>query len=279
MLSNGLNKILPNGKDYSVVHTFGAILDPKSIPNSFSIYGGQIIPNQNQPDTRFNPPVEALPFACVGETLAFDTEIKTGKLFDPYKFYMKIPPGIDGQGRDIRVGMQTLIDQGIEATDGTIVKDAAYFNCYGTGDIDDFDAAVQGLYLNSLQDQKNKRGVIVGTWWYPEFENTLSIDGKIGVLPTPSFDTRTASLHCHLIVGKDSTYKDDYLEDISWQGMGYGDIGRNWISRETYNALMAQPYTGAFTIASLDGNTPVSIGVQAQIDHFVYFFRNSICHC
>lgn len=37
---------------------------------------------------------------------------------------------------------------------------------------------------------------------------------------------------------------------------------------------MRQPYTGAFTITKTSSSTPVPIGVQAVVDHLVYFLLN-----
>ena len=69
-------------------------------------------------------------------------------------------------------------------------KRLAYFNCYGAGAIDDFDAARIGTYIN----QRERRGVFVGSWWY--FGSTFAAEP-----PAPSFDIREAALHCYLVTG------------------------------------------------------------------------------
>lgn len=265
-MKSGLHPILPDRKDYSLIPTFGSLaLQMDGLPTSFSIYDGRTIANQNLPDTRFLPAGRPLPMGCVAETLTLEAGIKNKTVYPPDDFYMAIPPGIDGEGRDIRKGLQASIDRGFKRQDGTFDKELAYFNCYGSGRIDDFDAARFALWIN----QDEKRGVEIGSWWYSEFN-----DAPLGYLPLPSFNTRQASLHCWLGTGFESTYKDDYLEGISHQGMEYGDKGKHYVSREMYNAMMAQPYTGAFTITNTRGLSPVPVGVQAEIDHLLYYVRN-----
>lgn len=266
MIKSGLKKIRPYHRDLSLIHTlikYGATPELTSLPAIFSIYDGRSIPNQNQLDTRFIPAVRPLPEGCTAETITFDAGIQDGATYPPDDFYFATPPGTDNVGRDARVALQTAINRGFKLPDGTIgAKRTAYFNCYGVGKIDDFDAARIGLWIN----QTEKRGVLAGTWWYAEYEQV----GKDGILPLPSFNTSIASLHFHLITGWKTIGLDQYLEDISWQGEDYANAGIDYISREQYNALMAQPYTGAFTETKLQGMTPVPIGMQAYVDHVVY---------
>lgn len=276
-MKNGIDKIFPHRKDFSLLHTFlhpdeikgtrPIFGDTGGLPDNFSIYDGRPIPNQNQLDTRFIPAVRPLPYGCVGETGTFDAGLQDGAAYPPDDFYFAIPPGTDGVGRDIRTGLQTAINRGFKLPDGTIgAKRTAYFNCYGSGAIDDFDAARIAVWIN----QTEKRGVWIGSWWYPEFE---SPDAN-GSLPVPSFNMSLATLHCHLAVGWRTLNGVEELQDLSWQGMNYAQAGVDWISRADYNALMAQPYTGAFTQTKLQGQTPVPIGMIAVIDHLVYFIKS-----
>lgn len=270
MIQNGLNKISPHKKDYSFLHTFGATtFDAKSLPPRFSIYDGRVIPNQNAEDHRFTPPLPPMPLGCTGETGSFARGLEEGKLYNPEFTYRNTPPGND-DGRDIREMLKALKRVGVKDDKGNVGdKSGDFFNVYGAGKIDDFDAARIALWIN----QTEKRGVIIGTWWYGEFEQPITDDLK-GILPTPSFKTAEASLHCHLITGWDSTYKGEYLQDLSWQGMNYADAGIDYIPRATYNALLAQPWTGAFTIAKLpEGQQAVPLGMQVYIDHLVYLIR------
>lgn len=266
-LQSGLTKIAPDQHDYSLLHSYGALTsDPKSLPTSFSIYDGRPIPNQNNFDDRFTPPLPPLPMGCTGEAGAFESGLQDGKLYNPKPLYEHTPPGGNG-GRDMREMLSTLINHGPQEADETFgPRRTAYFNCYGSGKISDFDAARFGLWIN----QNEKRGVYVGSYWYPEFENL----DMSAALPIPSFNIRDASLHCHLATGWDTTYKGVYLEDLSWQGEGYGKGGIDYISPEIYNALMGQPWTGAFTITKTEGVSPLPIGAQAWIDHLIYYFRS-----
>lgn len=266
MIRNALNKVRPDRRDYSLLHTLGSTApDPKGLPAKFSIYDGRTIPNQELLDTRFDPPVRPLYYGCTGEAQTFARGLKSGKTYRPDDHYDHTYPFKEDTGRDMRKSMQTGIDRGYMDERGMLGdKDTAYFNCYGSGKIDDCDAARIAIWIN----QNEKRSVSVGSWWYPEF-NELS--KRHPVVPLPSFDTSEATLHNHLVTGWDTINGVECVEDISWQGEDYANHGVCYIPRAIYNALMAQPWTGAFTAASLAGKTPVSIGIQAQIDHLIYF--------
>lgn len=263
-MENGLLKIKPDKKDYSLLHTFGTVSpDPDSLPGDFSIYDGQDIPNQNDMDTRFEPNLPPLPFGCTGESGAFDCGIQDKDLYDPKDLYDNTPPKWNG-GRDIRAMFDTLITRGPRKADGTFgEKRLAYFNCYGSGAIDDFDAVRIALWIN----QWERRSVYVGTWWYWDTSEN-------GVLEMPSFDIKNAGLHCYLATGWTTKNNKLYLETIPWLGKTFGDNGKVYLSREIYNALMKQPWTGAFTISKIPSNTPIPIGYKAIIDHLVYFVRD-----
>lgn len=258
-LHSGLRRVRPDHRDYSVLHTFGA-LDPDGLPVAFSIYDGRAIPNQNDTDNRLGFTIPPLPMGCTGETGAFETGIQDAKVYNPQDLYLNTPPGNPYTGRDMREMLSVLIDRGVKDADGRLSsKRAAYFNVYGSGKIDDFDAARIALWIN----QQEKRGVYVGTWWYWGASPFATLD-------TPSYDTDEASLHCYLITG----WKGDSLEVIPWLGQDRGNRGLFYVSREIYNRLMAQPWTAAFTITKELGTSPVPIGYQAIIDHLVYFVRN-----
>lgn len=265
-MKSGLDKIMPDNRDYSLLHTFGAIApDPKGLPLNFSIYDGRVIPNQDDTDTRFNPPLNPLPYGCTGETASFDSGIQDGAVYRPDVPYVNTAPYTVNNGRDMRVMLGALCNKDVLITQDQKrgVRRTAYFNCYGKGGIDDFDAARIALYLF----QNEKRGVWVGSWWYAAF----AVPNNNGTLPSPSYNTNDATLHAHLITGWVTINGTPYLEDISWQGGEYGDKGKVYFSREEYNALMQQPYTGAFTITKYKANAPVAIGFQAIIDHLIYF--------
>lgn len=263
MLKKGLTEIEPDKRDYSLVHTFG-LTSTEGLPENFSIYDGRPIPNQNDVDMRFNPALPPLPFGCTGETGAFESGLQDGTLYDPQALYLATPPGGQG-GRDIRAMLQRLIDRGPQLADGSPgPRRKAYFNCYGSGAIDDFDAARFGLWIN----QQEKRGVYIGSYFYAEFVENVPTSG---VVPVPSFNTREATLHCYLATGWRTVNGILELECITWQGEEVGFKGVEYFSREIYNALMAQPNTGAFTITKIAGQQPVPVGIQAIVDHLVYY--------
>lgn len=271
MIKSGLNRIKPDRRDYSLIHSFGITAgDVDSLPDNFSIFDGQTIPNQELPDTRFDPPVPPLLFGCVGETAAFDSGIQDSEVYRPDTPYLATYPYTNTTGRDMRAVLETLRNNEVllrqDGNKGP--KRKAYFNVYGANKITDFDAARIGVWIN----QTEKQGVWAGTFWYAEFAAPMN-----GILPLPSFKTTEATMHCHLITGWKTMNGKVYLEDISWQGENYGDRGKDYISEEIYNALLAQPYTAAFRVTKMDA-AGVPIGIQANIDHVIYllvqFIRN-----
>lgn len=264
----GLDKIIPDTRDYSLLHTFaGTIPDPEGLPDRYSNYDGRAIPDQNADDARFPFLIPPLPFGCTGEAGAFDSGIQDKADYNPQDLYLNTPPRDPYSGRDIRKMLQTLIDRGPKKIDGSFgPKRLAYFNCYGSGKIDDFDAARIALWINQFE----RRNVIVGTWWYQEFNSA----GNDGILPEPSYQMAGAQLHCHLVTGFDKTYKDEYVETIPWRGKQVGKDGLFYMPRSMYNALMRQPWTGAFTITKQPVSSPIPVGYMAVIDHLVYMVRN-----
>lgn len=268
MIQNGLKPIRPDTRDYSFLPTYGQVSpDPEGLPANFSIYAGQAIPNQNLADTRFSPALSPLPYGCTGESGSYTCSLEDAfSFYNPQDLYLNTPPGDQG-GRDLRAMLSTLCSRGPRAQDGSFgIKRSAYFNCYGSGRITDADAVRIALWIN----QYEKRPVIVGSFWYPEFAST-DINGS---LPMPSFNTQQASLHCYLITGWRTTNGVIEFQVLSWQGMNYGTQGVCWMSETVFNALMAQPYSGSYTITKEGSNTPVPVGIQAVIDHLVYFVRN-----
>lgn len=268
-MRSGLNKIKADSRDYSLLHTFGALqADAAGLPAEFSVYDGRTIPNQDDFDDRFVPALTPLPEGCTAETGTFDAAIQDAiDLYNPKDMYDNTPPGTPSGGRDMRKALTTLIKRGPRQKNGAFGPlRKAYFNVYGAGKIDDFDAARIAVWIN----QAEKRGVWTGTYWYPEF----AVPNPNGTLRMPSFNTSFATLHCHLITGWKTIDGAVYLEDISWQGGTYGNKGIVYFSREQYNALMAQPYTGAFTITKYGSDSPVPIGITAIIDQLVYFIRD-----
>lgn len=265
----GLTKILPDHRDYSFVPTFGATITPADLPENFSIYDGRPIPNQNQLDTRFIPAVRPLSMGCTAEECTFNAGLEDGATYPPDDFYFATPPGTDGVGRDIRDALNTAQNRGFKLADGTIGKKRGpFFNCYGSGKIDDVDAARIALWVN----QAEKRGVSIGSFWYSEFTYDV---GKDGVLPVPSFNTNEAELHNYICTGWKTIGGVVYLEIIPWIGMLWGFQGLGYMSRDIYNGLMSQPFTGSFTQGP-QTDAVVTVGLQAYKDHVVYVLTQFI---
>lgn len=263
-MKSGLTTIQPHSTDYSLLHTFGAIsTGPEGLPANFSNYDGEAIPDQDQNDTRFPFLIPPLPEGCTGEAGAFDTGLQDGVLYNPQDLYLNTPPG-DGGGRDMRSMLSVLINRGVKDAQGNLSpKRTAYFNCYGAGAIDDFDAARIALWIN----QYEKRNVYIGSYWYwgDMPPTTLTVPA--------SFNTVGIPMHCYLATGWMTWGGQLYLEVIPWVGETLGEQGRFYMSRPLYNALMGQPGTAAFTITKTISQTPVPIGVQAIIDNLIYTIR------
>lgn len=252
MIHSGLDKIYPDRRDYSVVHTFGAFAgDVQGFPDNFSIFDGRSIADQN---------AEGLPFACTGYSTTTLGGLEDTTTYSARDFYYATPPNDNG-GRDIRISLATAKSRGFLLPNGTLgAKKGDYYNCYGSGKIDDFQAVQIALWIN----QNEKRAASIGSWFYPEFV------GVHGVVPTPSFDTRRASLHNWAVTGWKTINGVLYLEALTWQGNYI-----QYFSREIYNALMRQPYSGAFTLADTPADGVSTVGLTAILDHFVYWFRNT----
>lgn len=254
----GLLPIKPDRRDFSLLHSYGST--SQGLPDTFSVYSGQAIPDQNVNDTRFPFLIPPLPEGCTGEAGAFESGIQDGTLYNPQDLYLNTPPGDAYSGRDLRTMLQTLITRGVKDANGNLSpKRLAYFNCYGAGAIDDFDAVRIGLYIN----QSEKRGVYIGSYW-PWGENPPAAN-----LYVPMYST-AYPLHCYIATG----WTEDGLEIIPWLGENRGNKGVFYISRGIFNSLMAMPYTGCFTITRQPSSTPVPIGMQAVIDNLVYYIRH-----
>lgn len=266
-MQSGLLKIQADRRDYSLLHTFGAVApNPATLPDTFSIYDGREIPNQNDIDTRFNPFLPPMPFGCTGEAGAFESGLQDNALYNPKELYDRTSPGGTG-GRQIRDMLKALTLQGpVDATGTRGPRRTAFFNCYGSGAISDFEAAMIALWIN----QGEKRGVYIGSWFYNEFEFV----GSDGVTSVPSFKTADGTLHCYLMTGWKPINGVRHAECLTWQGPKIGFRGVIYIPMAVYNALMRQPYTGAFTITKTLGTEPQPLGWQVWVDHLVYFIQN-----
>ena len=266
-MKSGLTKTHNDRRDYSLHATFGSVMpSTTSLPDTFSIYDGRPIPDQDSSDIRFTPALLPLPYGCTGETQSFLCGLEDGTLYNPEFTYNQTPPSIPNTGRDIRAALQETIDTGLEDSQGNVgFKRVAYFSCEPAGAIDWTDAVRLALFIN----QNEKRGVSIGSYWYPEFATPID-----GIIQSPSFNTSYATLHNHLITGWKTINGVIHLEDISWQGMSYGNNGLVYFPSPIFNALMAQPYCAAFTLTKVGTAQPIPIGASAWIAEVIDFVRS-----
>lgn len=254
-MQQGICKLKPDRRDYHFLPSFGVTsYDLQGLPSTFSIYDGRVIPNQMGFDTRFNPPIPPMPFGCTGESGTFACGLEDSKVYNPRYLYKNTAPYDDG-GRDMRVMLAALKSGMLMDANGNLgPKRLAYFNVYGSGPIDDFDAARLAIWLGQVE----KRATLAATWWYPEFSATITD----GFVPAPaSYDMSRATLHSWIATG----WKDDnYLEIIWWNSV------KGYMHRDIYNKLMKQPWTGCFTVTKEAANAPIPVGMQAVVDHMWY---------
>jgi hypothetical protein len=124
-------------------------------------------------------------------------------------------------------------------------------NVLGQGD--DFDSILSALYTGRI-------GVSIGSPWFEEWG--YNIQG--GVVQLPSIDGNYPSWHNYAAKGKKTINGIPHLIMKSWQGTRVGDNGWLYFSRETVNAALSVPGSGALTIAR-DANRWASLwGIVAQ---------------
>lgn len=252
MIKSGVTPTKDDHRDYDFLKhkKLGAVLP--SFASDYNIDAGLWTPDQEVENDEFNPPVPAMPFGCTDYAQCELCIDEDGEIYNPAYLESFTHANANGGG-DLRVSLQAVIDHGLQAKDGMIHRGAhpAYFSVKSSGAIDWFDA----VRLAMLSTSNEKRGVSVGTPWYPEFMSTPD-----GIYPIPDFSLNRASWHNHCIKGWKTINGVTYLIDKPWCGASFGDKGFGYISRPLFNSLMNIPGTAAFMIDKLlPGETPPTV--------------------
>lgn len=218
-------------RDYDFHRSFGSAVNALASLPDYTTDAGLTMPNQNEINEQFSPPVPALPYGCTSYTtseLAIDLGVPP-TLVNPLLIENVTQANIRG-GYDLRqallVGVKLKLFTGI-------------FNIRAYGQ-DMFDAVRTAQVAGGTE----KRSVAVGSEWEPIFEQ-VSNDG---LLATPkNFNDPNITWHAWKICGQKTINGQLYLIGKSLQGPKYGFKGLCYFSRPLFNQLMSVPGSVAFT--------------------------------
>ena len=260
MILQGLKRIFPDHRDFDFHRSFGSPTTLPSFPPEYSTDAGFWMPSQN---------AMGAPYGCTGFSGADACSDEDGVQYDPLDLYRRTPPGLNDQGRDIRVMLGVTINQGLKRwllTEEPNYKRKAYFQVRGSGVIDQFDA----IRLAMLSTRDEKRAVIAGIPWFQEFQAA----GQDGVLKMPhDLGVSRATWHCIKIAGWTTINGVSYLMVKSWQGSDYGAGGWAYMSRELCNTLFAINGSAAFTVSKVAPGQIVTVDLGA-VDLIISYVRH-----
>lgn len=264
-MKSGYKKTYYSRKDYDLFKTkgvkFGAIL-----PDSYSVYKGLRIPNQQVPDGNFTPPVPALPYGCTSYAQCELCGNEDGVLYNPLYIESFTHSNTSG-GADVRTVLDVVVKNGVQDASGNINKNhPAYFAIRSAGKIDAFDAARLAMLSTSTEN----RGVSVGSPYWLQFRAV----GPNGILPSPDYNLQYASWHNWIIEGWKTIDGVPYLICQMLQGDSYGDKGFVYMSREIFNATTAVPGSVMFTIDKLMPGETIQTVDMNIVEMIVNFIRN-----
>ena len=243
-MENGVLKVIPSHKNYSLNRTFGSIAPAQFTECNFD--AGYPIPDQD---------ADGLPFGCTGYSQSALGQDEDKKQYVPKFTYDQTlmeegifpeSPNFEQVGCSITDSLNSTIVYGLQAVDGTDTpldhRRGAYYQVEQVSGLDWFDSIRSAL-------QQNQRSISICTPWYAAFATPFN-----GIVRAPTtYDTTYASWHNHVIVGWTTIQGIPYLIDKSWQGTGYGINGFVYFPREIINQLLSIGGTGAFTVAPYAG--------------------------
>lgn len=238
MIKGGAKPTRIDHRDYSHKSLLPRFGNTAPFPDSYNADAGLTMPDQNEVNIFFTPPVPAMPYGCTD----YATSELATDLFEPtLPQYVDNPMEVENSthanvngGCDVRTallaGKKLNWFTGIftiEALDGQDIFDAIR------------DAMVSG--------GTEKRSVSVGSKWLSNyFENV----GPTGLMPMPNFNDPVFTWHNWKICGWKTINDQVYLIGKSWQGPNYGDKGLVYFSRPLINNLLAIEGSAAFTATS-----------------------------
>lgn len=231
MIKGGTGPIRIDHRDYDYHKTFGSVGGVLTTLPDYDTDAGLTMPNQNEENDQFVPPVPPLEYGCTTYTtteLAIDLGIPP-ELIDPMVVESITQSNARG-GYDLRAALLVGVKIGLFT---------GIFNIRAQGQ-DMFDAVRTAQVAAGTE----KRSVAVGSKWEPSFESV----GTDGILGIPKIiDDPEATWHAWKITGQTTINGQIYLKGKSWQGPKYGFKGLVYFSRPLFNELMSVPGSAAFT--------------------------------
>lgn len=255
-MKSGLTRIKKDRRDFDFHKSYGTVLNTQGLPAEYLVDANLWMPNQNIPQSIPGIGIiPALPYGCTDYAQTDLCVDEDTQLYNPM-LLEAITHANANEGGDIRAALNAAKNA---------FKRTAYFNITAQGPIDPFDAARLAMYSG----QPEKRAVSIGSMWYANWEQ-VGADGVLSMPPDPRVGT---SLHNWVGCGWETYNSILYLRGKSLQGPSYGFGGYHRISREVFNAIMAQSGTGMFTLSKV-APTQIQVIDLTWVENIVSFIRN-----
>lgn len=248
-------------RDYSFHASFGSTGTP-TFKDEYFADAGLTMPDQEQINTQYNPPIPPLPYGCTDYTTADITIDLNKRLYNPLDLENVTHANALG-GYDIRDALNAARGLGWFK---------AFYNVKMTGFLDYFDsfrlAQVKGL------DQGESRSITWGTPWFPSWESAIRAGKSIMPMPTTDELNNTKGLPWHDSKLDGWTTRNGIVvyRDKSLQGNQIGEGGFIFFPREVINMVAGLNGIEAFTPSNIPTN-PVTISVTT-LQWIVSFLRN-----
>jgi hypothetical protein len=210
-------------KDFSYHKNRTKLYGATSIPQFPTFYNADRINWRPEQDIAETEPIAhtAQPLGCTNFSTAYCANNLLGELkYSPDIIENGTHANANG-GADVRSQLDWAVENGLFP---------AYYNVRKQNGLDSFDAISLALVEGALEH----RVVTVGTPWYAEFE---AVDAS-GVLKMPNLNN-IMSWHNSDFLGRITINGVPYLMNESHQGIGYGDKGLCYWSRELTNSVFA----------------------------------------
>ncbi len=248
-------------KDYDFHKSFGSVT-PIAFPDSIITDTSDVMHNQNEVDTSFTPPVEAMPDGCTNEATTSIATVLTGGtiIYRPDTLEAETHANANG-GLDLR----TSLSAGVKLNMIT-----GFFNIQRHGNLDWFDS----FALAQISGATESRAISWGTPWFPSWEEAFN--SRQGLMPMPTdIEIATAkkeagtfgsvhkvkhnvmrlfgstvpfiSWHNSELANRTTINNTLVYWNKSWQGNYGGDRGWVYLEREVINTVMSINGTVAFT--------------------------------
>lgn len=261
MIKNGTKPHEFDQRDHALHATFphfGATA-PINLPLlEYNFDAGFPIPNQNAVDSRFDPPLPAMPEGCTGEAQSRFVTNEDKILADPqytYNATCEMEGHDTDTGCDIRNSAKSLTVYGYRRQGDTEAQSLArkrgkYFvidRIAGRDWFDSFRLALRG----------NKKSISIGTPWFSEWQS-VPMSGLLTSLFIFDGNEIDYNWHNALITGEKTIDGEPTMIVYSWQGNLIGDNGLLYWNRETFN----KAFDIYGTIAITPGPTILSADIQ-----------------